>query len=189
MIDFTCPECGKHKSFPNGEAGQVIKCPGCNAYAKVPLLGCELPVARAMRQEFFAQCVILALMILGWAVPAVMIGFTPAGEGMLPPNYFTKCALCLFALAVTLGALFVTVLLPWHRRTLPARFLQLGRLTGKSLREIVVVAGDATAWTEWDDDSELLEWRGNQYYIALVFRDDICQGVQQEARVDVRQVL
>lgn len=186
MIDFTCPDCGKRKAFPNGEAGQVIKCPGCNAYGKVPPLGCELPVARAMRQEFFAQCVILALMILGWSVPVLLLLLSP---DMPSPPYLVRFLLTLFALVFTLGAVFVTVLLPWYRRSLPARFLQLDRLTGKSLREIVVVAGDATAWTEWDDDAELLEWRGNQYYIALVFRDEICQGVQQEARVDVRQVL
>jgi hypothetical protein len=179
MNEFTCPDCRKRTSFPNSAAGQVTKCPGCNGYIKLPPLDCELPVARAMCREFYARYVMLALMVLGWVVLGGLL--------LSPPT--VPAVLLLFALALTLGTVFMTVWLPWYRRTLPARFLQLGRLTGKTVREIVVVAGDAHAYTDWDDETELLEWRANNYYVALVFRDEICQGVQQEARVDVRQAL
>jgi hypothetical protein len=179
MIDFTCPDCGRRQTFPNSEAGQVAKCAGCNGYVKVPPLGCELPVARSLRRDFYFQNVLVALMILGWVVLGVLVLTPPTVSGLL----------LLLALAFTLATVFMTVSLPWYRRTLPARFLQLGRLTGKSLREIVVVAGEAHAWTDWDDETELLEWRANSYYVALVFRNEICQGVQQEARVDMRQTL
>jgi hypothetical protein len=179
MIDFTCPDCGTRKAYPNSEAGQITRCPGCNGYIKLPPLGCELPVARGMGAEFYLQSALFALMVLAWAVP-LTLALTPETVSWLLP---------LFAVVVSLGTLFVGVVLPWHRRSLPARFLQLGRLTGKTQREIVVVAGEPTAWTEWDEETELLEWRANQYYLALVFRNEVCQGVQQEARVDMRQAL
>jgi hypothetical protein len=188
MIDFTCPDCGKRSAFPNGEAGQITKCAGCNGYVKVPPLGCELPIARALHREFFIGQAFLGVMILAWAMLFVFSSFLndPLSS---PPAHVPTGVLLLLALVFTLGTVFVTIMLPWHRRSLPALFLQLGRLTGKSQREIVVAAGEPSAWTDWDEETELLEWRSKQYYVALVFRGEVCQGVQQEARVDVRQAL
>ena len=188
MIDFTCPDCGRRQTFPNSEAGQVAKCAGCNGYVKVPPLGCELTIARALHREFFIGQAFLGVMILAWATLFASSSLLN-GPFASPSAQVLTVLLFLFALVFTLGTVFVMILLPWHRRSLPALFLQLGRLTGKSQREIVVVAGEPSAWTDWDEETELLEWRSKQYYVALVFRGEICQGVQQEARVDVRQAL
>jgi hypothetical protein len=182
MIEFTCPDCRKRAVFQNQEAGLVTRCAGCNAYVKVPPLACELPVARSLKVEFYVQCAILTLMLFAWAVPCVLLLLSADSGSPYPISLF----LILLALLLTVGSLYVVVILPRHRRMLHHKFLSLGRLTGKTMKEIVVVAGEPAAYTEWDDETELLEWRANSYYLALVFRDGVCEGVQQEARVDFR---
>jgi hypothetical protein len=65
-------------------------------------------------------------------------------------------------------------------RELSKKFVRLGTLAGKSKDEIIEVVGLPQARSAVQDGKELLQWQATGYHIALLFKDDICEGISHE---------
>ena len=57
------------------------------------------------------------------------------------------------------------------------RFRQLGTLKGRTLQDILNVAGKPSHRSRINAQREVLEWRRVGFHIALTFTDDVCDGV------------
>ena len=68
--------------------------------------------------------------------------------------------------------------------SLNQKFVSLGTLAGKTLNEIVAVAGQPSAVSAVGDGKILRQWQATSYHIALLFdENDICLGVSSEISV------
>lgn len=66
-------------------------------------------------------------------------------------------------------------------RRLASDIASLGTLKGKTMKEVIRVAGPPTSDSTRTDGGQLLQWRARGYHIALVFdANRICQGVSNE---------
>ena len=84
-----------------------------------------------------------------------------------------------------IGAAFLLVLVAIARAkdaNLAQRFADLGDLEGKPLDEITAAAGPPHAITAAEDGRTLYQWASPGYTIALVFKDNVCEGVHHESR-------
>ena len=85
---------------------------------------------------------------------------------------------------VFLGGIFLfmimSVLTVAPGRSLQSKFIGLGTLAGKSKEEIISVVGAPNSISLLPDDKTLLQWMATGYHIALIFNDDICEGVSHE---------
>jgi hypothetical protein len=61
--------------------------------------------------------------------------------------------------------------------SLETKFNQLGILAGKTRAEIISSTGEPTSISAMGDGKLLLQWMETGYHIALVFKDDVCEGV------------
>ena len=59
------------------------------------------------------------------------------------------------------------------------KFISLGDMRGKHKNEIYRVVGTPNSISA-HDDGELLQWLATGYHIALIFQNDICQGISHE---------
>jgi len=68
--------------------------------------------------------------------------------------------------------------------SLNKKFVSLGTLSGKTLEEIVAVAGQPSAVSAIGNGNILRQWQATSYHIALIFdQNDICLGVSSEISV------
>lgn len=58
------------------------------------------------------------------------------------------------------------------------RFKQLGVLKGRHLEEVLKVAGKPSHRARIAPNREVLEWRRVGFHIALMFTDEVCDGVE-----------
>jgi hypothetical protein len=86
----------------------------------------------------------------------------------------TLATLILYALAASL--LFALIYAAKSIR-LRNRFRRLGPLQGRTLDEIVNVAGKPSHRSRLAPDREVLEWRRAGFHIALAFTHGVCDGV------------
>lgn len=57
------------------------------------------------------------------------------------------------------------------------RFERLGVLKGRRLEVILNIAGKPSHRARMAPNREVLEWRRVGFHIALIFTDDVCEGV------------
>lgn len=68
--------------------------------------------------------------------------------------------------------------------SLNQKFVSLGTLSGKTLDEIVAVAGQPSAVSAMGDGRILRQWQATSYHIALLFdENEVCLGVSSEISV------
>ena len=60
------------------------------------------------------------------------------------------------------------------------KFVNMGTLTGKSKNEIISIVGSPNSISALPDGKVVLQWMATGYHIALIFNDDICEGVSHE---------
>ncbi len=65
-------------------------------------------------------------------------------------------------------------------RSLQNKFVNMGTLTGKSKNEIISRVGSPNSISALPDGKVVLQWMATGYHIALIFNDDICEGVSHE---------
>lgn len=65
-------------------------------------------------------------------------------------------------------------------RSLQNKFVNMGTLTGKSKNEIISIVGSPNSISALPDGKVVLQWMATGYHIALIFNDDICEGVSHE---------
>jgi hypothetical protein len=87
--------------------------------------------------------------------------------------------------ALLVAAALVAIVVPYifraPGRALRKRFIALGKLPGRSRREIEKAVGPAAQETELPDGRILLQWRATGYHIAIVFeKTGRCVGVTHE---------
>lgn len=87
----------------------------------------------------------------------------------------TFAAIILYALATSFLA---AVIYAARSVRLQNRFVRLGALRGRHLEEIVRAAGQPSHRVRTAPNRELLEWRRVGFHIALVFTDDLCEGME-----------
>ena len=93
----------------------------------------------------------------------------------------------LLYLLYLIGPLIAGLSLYWIIARAPGRHLasdiaSLGALKGKTVKEIIRVAGPPTFASTRTDGGQLLQWRARGYHIELLFDEDrICQGESHES--------
>ena len=65
-------------------------------------------------------------------------------------------------------------------RSLQSKFVGMGTLVGKSKNEIISVVGSPNSISAISDGKVVLQWMATGYHIALIFNDEICEGVSHE---------
>ena len=65
-------------------------------------------------------------------------------------------------------------------RSLQNKFVNMGTLTGKSKNVIISIVGSPNSISALPDGKVVLQWMATGYHIALIFNDDICEGVSHE---------
>lgn len=65
-------------------------------------------------------------------------------------------------------------------KSLQNKFVNMGTLTGKSKNEIISIVGSPNSISALPDGKAVLQWMATGYHIALIFNDDICEGVSHE---------
>lgn len=65
-------------------------------------------------------------------------------------------------------------------RALQRKFMSLGDMRGMTRARIEAVAGTPNSFGALGGNQILLQWMATGYHIALVFEDDICQGITSE---------
>jgi hypothetical protein len=84
-------------------------------------------------------------------------------------------------LVATALALAIPLIVRAPGRALRKRFVALGKLKGRTRKEIVKAVGPASTETLLPDGRTLLQWRATGYHIALVFeKNGRCFGVTHE---------
>tara|TARA_R110002111_G_scaffold262694_1_gene340241 strand:+ start:194562 stop:194855 length:294 start_codon:yes stop_codon:yes gene_type:complete len=82
------------------------------------------------------------------------------------------------------GGLILYAIIGWvvkePGRQLQQKFIKLGDLRGMHKDEIVQKVGPPQSISAVDESTILLQWMATGYLIALIFNEDICQGVNQE---------
>lgn len=69
-------------------------------------------------------------------------------------------------------------------QALNKKFVSLGTLSGKTLKEITAVVGSPNAISSIGDGKTLRQWQATGYHIALIFdSNDICEGISSEISV------
>jgi len=80
-------------------------------------------------------------------------------------------------IALTAGLSIYWIIVRAPGRRLASDIASLGTLRGKTIREIIRVAGPPTSSGSCTDGGQLLEWRARGHHIALLFdANRICQG-------------
>jgi hypothetical protein len=65
-------------------------------------------------------------------------------------------------------------------RALQRKFQSLGDMRGKTFAEIAAVAGQPNSISAAADGKVLRQWQRTGYHIALLFKDDVCEGITHE---------
>ena len=79
---------------------------------------------------------------------------------------------------VLFGLISAFVRVPGRR--LQRKFQRLGVLKGQRKSVILAYAGPPNAVSALPDGGTLCQWQATGYHIALIFHDDICDGVSHE---------
>ncbi|MGA2281505.1 MAG: hypothetical protein ABSG80_14515 [Verrucomicrobiota bacterium] len=64
--------------------------------------------------------------------------------------------------------------------SLQSKFQQLGTLRGRTLSSIIAEVGPPNARSVAGDGRVVCQWMATGYHIALIFTDDVCDGVTHE---------
>ena len=70
------------------------------------------------------------------------------------------------------------VRIPGH--LLQGKFASMGNLSGKSMREIIAVAGAPSSISPLPNGKHLLQWMATGYHIAIIFNGELFEGVSHE---------
>lgn len=65
-------------------------------------------------------------------------------------------------------------------KRLHAKFAELGTLAGRTRDDIVAVVGPPSSMSRLAEGRVLLQWQAAGCHMALMFRDDTCQGVSHQ---------
>ena len=68
-------------------------------------------------------------------------------------------------------------------RTLRKKFVSLGSVEGKRLPEIEYVVGKPKSWSTIGENHFIYSWHTHKYYVTLVFKGEICEGISNETWV------
>jgi hypothetical protein len=68
-------------------------------------------------------------------------------------------------------------------QNLGTKFVKLGQLKGKTKAEIVAAVGPPNAVSVAAGGKTLCQWMATGYHIALLFDDELCEGVTHESSV------
>jgi hypothetical protein len=93
------------------------------------------------------------------------------------------CPLILLGVGVLIGWWIISGKPAADARALQAKFHQLGTVAGKTRAEIEKVVGPAKSWVAIGDGRFTYSWNTQKYYVTLVFKGDICEGIQNEISV------
>ena len=80
-------------------------------------------------------------------------------------------------LYLLVASLMLAFILSVRSARLRNRFEKMGRLEGRSLDEVVRLAGKPSHRGRMDAQRELLEWRRISFHVALTFTNGVCDGV------------
>lgn len=101
-------------------------------------------------------------------------------------NFWGSGLVYLFSTPIIGGLLLyfvISAIVQAPGRMMRIKFAGLGKLAGKSINEIVAVAGPPNATSAIGDGSRLYQWMANGYHIALVFEGEKCIGISHETNV------
>lgn len=65
-------------------------------------------------------------------------------------------------------------------RELQKKFISLGNMAGRKRSYIETVVGPPNSISQITGSKVLCQWMATGYHIALVFKDDICEGISDE---------
>ena len=88
----------------------------------------------------------------------------------------TFAEIILYALA---ASLLLAIIYAAKSARLQARFRRLGVLKGRSLDEVLKFVGEPNHRARLAPNREVLEWRRVGFHVALMFTDDVCDGVER----------
>jgi hypothetical protein len=97
--------------------------------------------------------------------------------------------LVVFLLAFLMSVcLFIGWWIVWGWRAAEARalrkkFVSLGAVEGKRLREIEDVVGTPKIWKTIGENRFSYHWQAQKYNVTLVFHGEICEGILNETSV------
>jgi hypothetical protein len=83
--------------------------------------------------------------------------------------------------AIVLGAIGIWMI---QQKSLRDKFSSVGDVRGKTRTEIESVVGIPNSWSAMGDGRVLCQWTeadGGVYHIALIFKDNICEGISSES--------
>ncbi len=63
------------------------------------------------------------------------------------------------------------------------KFHSLGTIAGKTRSQIEAVVGPAKSWASIGDNRFSYSWQTQKYYVTLIFKGDVCEGVESEISV------
>ena len=66
-------------------------------------------------------------------------------------------------------------------RKLQEKFIDLGVVVGKTRKEIESIVGQPNSISAIAGGKILCQWMATGYHIALIFKDNICEGVSHES--------
>ena len=88
----------------------------------------------------------------------------------------TFISIILYALA---ASLLLAVIYAAKSARLQHRFGRLGAPKGRSLDEVIKFVGEPSHRARLAPNREVLEWRRVGFHIALLFTDNVCDGVER----------
>ena len=186
MVDpLSCPKC-EYVRRPKDDA-PFSQCPKCGVifskYAKLKLQENEPPPNDTLISQHrpqrkpvnFPRWPVLA--VVGAAFFILVFIIATAIKDSQPTSGSSSVSL------VWLFLLFFIVAASGHRskaRALKLKFQKLGVLTGKSKSEILAAVGSPNSFSVVGQNQTLLQWQAPGYHIAIIFTEDICDGVSHE---------
>ncbi len=63
------------------------------------------------------------------------------------------------------------------------KFHSLGTVTGRTRKDIEAVVGPAKSWSSIGDNRFSYSWSTQKYYVTLIFKGDVCEGIDNEISV------
>lgn len=84
---------------------------------------------------------------------------------------------------IGLGAIVIYYMTRYSGDSLGGKFKRLGDLRGLTIQQIIDVTGDPSQSYERGGGERVMAWSAGGYYVSLVFRDGLCQGIEDEISV------
>ena len=93
------------------------------------------------------------------------------------------CSFLLLMIGIAIGWWIISGKPAADARAMKSKFSSLGTIAGKSREEIERVVGGPSSWAAIGDGRTSYSWHMQKYYVTLIFKDDICEGVSSEISV------